>query len=145
MTVRRLLEGKGGFVPSIRSDTILNDVVNQLEVDDAGALVVTDNNQNILGLISERDIVRGLKAYGRDVIDKPVADVMATDVITCDVGEPLSRVLELMDRHRIRHVPITNEGALCGIITMLDVVKYRLGELQSETEALKAYVAGQVP
>lgn len=143
MTVSRLLDGKGDFVPSIRSDTKLCDVVEQLEVDDAGALVVTDDNREILGLISERDIVRGLKTFGRDVLDKPVRSLMKTDVITCDIAQPLSRVLELMDRHQIRHVPITGNGVLCGIITMLDVVKYRLGELQSEAEALKAYVSGR--
>lgn len=143
MTVRRLLDGKGTFVPSIRSNTRLCDVVDQLELDDAGALVVTDDDKRILGLISERDIVRGLKSFGRDVLDKPVRDLMSSNVITCDIGEPLSQVLELMDQHQIRHVPITQHGNLCGIINMLDVAKYRLGELQFEAEALKAYVAGQ--
>lgn len=144
MTVRRLLDGKGSFVPSIRSNTRLSDVVDQLELDDAGALIVTDDDKQILGLISERDIVRGLKTFGRKVLDKPVGELMSSDVVTCDIEEPLSHVLELMDRHQIRHVPVTQRGALCGIITMLDVAKYRLGELQSEAEALKAYVSGQV-
>ncbi|RME97271.1 MAG: CBS domain-containing protein [Alphaproteobacteria bacterium] len=142
MSVRKLLEQKGSFVPSIRSNMLLSDVVDQLEADDAGALVVSDDDRRILGLISERDIVRGLKRYGRNVLDRPVRELMSTDVITCDIGEPLARVLELMDRHQIRHVPITREGDLCGIITMLDVAKYRLAELQSEAEALKSYVSG---
>lgn len=143
MTVRRLLQGKGTFVPTIRSDIRLSDVIDQLEVDDAGALVVTDDDKEILGLISERDIVRGLKTHGRDVVDEPVGELMSKDVITCDIGEPLSRVLELMDRHQIRHVPITANGELHGIITMLDVVKYRLMELQCEADSLRNYVAGR--
>lgn len=143
MTVKRLLDGKGSFVPSIRSNTRLRDVVDQLELDDAGALVVTDDDKRILGLISERDIVRGLKSFGREVLDKPVSKLMSSKVITCDIGEPLALVLELMDRHQIRHVPITQHGDLCGIITMLDVAKYRLGELQTEADALKAYVSGR--
>lgn len=143
MTVRRLLNEKGSFVPSIRSNARLSDVVDQLELDDAGALVVTDDDKNILGLISERDIVRGMKTYGRDVLDRPISSLMSSNVITCDIGEPLSRVLELMNEHQIRHVPITRSGELCGIITMLDVVKYRLAELESEANALKAYVSGQ--
>jgi CBS domain-containing protein len=143
MTVRRLLDGKGSFVPSIRSSSRLSDVVDQLELDDAGALVVTDDDKRIFGLISERDIVRGLKAFGRDVLEKPVSKLMSSNVITCDIGEPLSQILELMDQHQIRHVPITQNGDLCGIITMLDVAKYRLGELETEAAALKDYVAGR--
>ncbi|NNF79893.1 MAG: CBS domain-containing protein [Rhizobiales bacterium] len=142
MTVHRLLEGKGYLVPFIRSDTKVKDVIDQLEVDDVGALVVTDDNLQILGIISERDIVRAMKSIGGKVVDVPVADVMTKDVITCDHSEPLSRILELMDEHQIRHVPVVKDDRLCGIINMLDVVKYRLGELEREAEALKAYVAG---
>lgn len=73
MSVERLIERKGAFVPVIRSDLKLSDVINQLDIDNAGALVVTDNSQNILGIITERDIARGLKTFGRDVVDKPYA------------------------------------------------------------------------
>ena len=142
MTVQRLLNDKGGFVPVIRSEVSLRDVIEQLKIDEAGALVVTDDNRSILGLISERDIVRGLQAHGRDVVDRPVSDLMTRNVITCDVGEPLTAVLELMDRHQIQHVPIVRNGVLCGIINMLDVVKYRLAEIDAEAQALKEYVVG---
>ena len=72
----------------------------------------------------------------------PLGEVMTRDVVTCDIGEPLEKILNLMDRHQIRHIPITDRGNLCGIINMLDVVKYRLREIQTEAEALKEYVAG---
>jgi CBS domain-containing protein len=142
MTIKRLLKNKGGYVPSIASQTSVRDVLKKLDVDDAGALVVTDDDQKILGLISERDIVRALQIHGAEALDMPVRRLMSTVVHSCDVDEPLANVLELMDRHQIRHVPITAGGSLCGIIHMLDVVKYRLDEIRVEAEALKAYVAG---
>ena len=143
MTVRKLLEGKGRFVATIRSESSLSDVIDQLDIDDAGALVVTDDHEQILGLISEKHIMRGLKTYGRDVVDAPVEKLMTRDVVVCDIGEPLTKVLELMDEHQLHHVPIVKEGKLHGMINMLDLVKYRLVELQTEAEALKAYIAGQ--
>jgi CBS domain-containing protein len=141
MTVRRLLKGKGSFVPVIRSVLTLNDVVDQLDIDDVGALVVTDDKRKILGIITERDIARGLKSHGRDVVDKPLLELMTRDVISIDIGEPLSKVLELMDQYQIHYVPVTEGGWLCGI--MLDVVKYRLAEIETEARALKDYVAGR--
>lgn len=143
MSVRNLLKAKGTFVPVIRSDLSLNDVIDQLEIDQAGALVVTDDNSSILGIVTERDIARGLKSYGRDVVDRPLRELMTEDVICVDINEPLSKVLELMDRHQIQYIPITESGALCGIVNMLDLVKHRLDEIETEANALKAYVSGR--
>jgi CBS domain-containing protein len=142
MSVKRLLQSKGSFVPVIRSDLKLSDVINQLEIDKAGALVVTDDESKILGIITERDIARGLKRFGRDVVDKPLRDLMTVNVVTVEMDEPLSTVLELMDRYQIHYVPVTERGSLGGIINMLDLVKYRLAEMESEANALKAYVSG---
>lgn len=142
MTIKRLLKNKGAYVPSIPSQATVREVIKKLDLDNAGALVVTDDDQRILGLISERDIVRALQLQGTAAVDMPVRQLMSTVVHSCDVDEPLSNVLELMDHHQIRHVPITAGGNLCGIINMLDVVKYRLEEIRAEADALKAYVAG---
>lgn len=142
MTIRNLLKNKGAYVPSIGSDASVRHVLDQLGLDDAGALVVTDDEERILGIISERDIVRALKAQGLSTLDQPARTLMSNVVRTCDINEPLSRVLELMDKHQFRHVPITSNNRLCGIIHILDVVKYRLGEIKAEADALKAYVAG---
>ena len=143
MTVSALLKGKGRFVPIISSDVTINDVIDRLEIDKAGTLVVTDDNQNILGIITERDIARGLKTHGRNVVDKPVCELMSRNVLTCDVDQPVDRVLRLMDEHQIQYVPVTKNGMLYGIINMLDLVKYRLQEIDTEARALKAYVAGR--
>ena len=82
----------------------LQDVVDQLQVDEAGALVVTDNNQMMLGIITERDLARGLKRYGRDVVGRPLKDLMTRDVLSVDIGVPITTVLELMHKRKIHYV-----------------------------------------
>lgn len=142
MSIQALLKTKGRFVPIISSNVKMSDVIDKLEVDKAGALVVTDDNHTILGIITERDIARALKAFGRDVVDKPVADLMSRIVRTCDVNQEVEDVLRLMDEHQIQYVPVTKNGFLYGIINMLDLVKHRLAQIDAEAAALKAYVAG---
>jgi CBS domain-containing protein len=142
MSIQSLLKEKGRFVPIISSNVRVSDVIDKLEVDKAGALVVTDDNQRILGIITERDIARGLKTYGRNVVDKPVSELMSRVVRTCDVNQSVDDVLRLMDDHQIQFVPITKDGFLYGIINMLDLVRYRLAQIDAEAAALKAYVSG---
>jgi CBS domain-containing protein len=144
MSIQALLNAKGRFVPIISSNVLISDVIEKLEIDKAGALVVTDDNQTILGIVTERDIARGLKTYGRNVVDKPVGELMTRDVQTCDVSQSVEAVLRLMDERQIQFVPITKNGMLYGIINMLDLVKYRLSQIDAEAEALKAYVTGSV-
>jgi|TARA_R110002073_G_scaffold86410_1_gene205256 CBS domain-containing protein len=117
--------------------------MDQLELDEVSAVVVTDEDRSILGIISGGDILRTLNQKGSVILTAPVAEVMTTDVLTCEVSEPLSRVYELMDTNRIRHVPIVEDGQLKGIINTLDVIKHRLREIASEADALKEYVAGR--
>jgi CBS domain-containing protein len=142
MSIQALLKSKGRFVPIISSNVTVADVIDKLEVDKAGALVVTDDSQQILGVITERDIARGLKRFGRNVVDKPVAELMTRHVHTCDAAQSVEDVLRLMDGQQIQYVPITKNGQLYGIINMLDLVKSRLDEIDAEAKALKAYVAG---
>ena len=143
MTVRKLLGSKGNFIPFIRPDSTIADVVELFELDEAKALVVTRDERAIEGIITEKDVVRALHADGTDVLKKPVSDVMTRDVITCEFGQPITSILQLMDEHQVHHVPIMENGELRGIINMLDLVKYRLSELQFEAESLKEYVAGR--
>ena len=142
MSIQTLLSAKGRFVPMISSDVLISDVINKLEIDKAGALLVTDDSHTILGIITERDIARGLKTFGRNIVDKPVVELMSRKVQTCEVNQPIEDVLRMMDELQIQHVPVTKEGALYGIINMLDLVKYRLSQLDAEAAALRAYVTG---
>lgn len=143
MSVRKLLGSKGNFVPIIRPDSTIADVIEILEVDDAGALVVTRDEKAIDGIITEKDVVRALRSDGPDVLKKSVADHMTRDVVTCEHGQPITSILQIMDEHQVHHVPITENGELCGIINMLDLVKYRLSQIELEATSLKEYVAGR--
>jgi len=143
MTVRRLLERKGYFVSVARPDARVQDIIDQLERDDVAAVVISRDGKIIDGIISTRSIASGLKHLGRDVVDRPVGDLMAREVVTCDIGESISKIYELMDEHQVRHIPIIDAKGLCGIINTLDVIKYRLDETQSEATALKEYIAGR--
>jgi CBS domain-containing protein len=142
VSIQSLLKAKGRFVPIISSDVTIADVIDKLEIDKAGALVVTDDSHTILGLITERDIARGLKKFGRNIVDKPVGELMTRLVQTCDIEQSVESVFRLMDEHQIQYVPITMNGQLYGIINMLDLVKYRLSQIDAEANALKAYVLG---
>lgn len=143
MSIQELLRRKGRFVPIISSDVTIAEVVDKLDLDKAGALVVTDDYETILGLVTERDIARGLKAFGRALLDKPVAELMTRHVHTCDIDQSVEDVLRLMDGKQIQYVPITSNGRLYAIINMLDLIKYRLSLIDAEAKALKAYVAGR--
>ena len=143
MSVRKLLEGKGAFVSVAPSTATVQDIVDQLEADDVAAVVIASTETKIEGIVSGRSIVRGIKQHGRNIVDRCVADIMTVNVVTCDIEEPMGRIYELMDKHQIRHIPITDNGRLCGIVNMLDVVKYRLEEIRTEAETLKSYIAGQ--
>ena len=119
-------------------------MIDKLEIDKAGALIVTDDDQTILGIITERDIARGLKMFGRNVVDKPVGELMTRNVQTCDLSQSIDAILRLMDERQIQYIPITKDGTLYGIVNMLDLVKYRLSQIDAEAAALKAYVTGSV-
>ena len=144
MSIQALLNAKGRFVPLISSTVLISDVIDKLEIDRAGALIVTDDDQTILGIITERDIARGLKTFGRNVIDKPVGELMTRNVQTCEVNQSIEAILRLMDERQIQCIPITKDGRLYGVINMLDLVKYRLSQIDAEAAALKAYVTGSV-
>lgn len=137
MTVQRLLRGKGAFVPVIHSDATLQEVIDQIEIENVVTVVVTDGHNRIVGVMSERDIARGLKTYGGNVVERPVRELMSPKVVSCDASEPFSTVLELMDKHQIPHVPITRGGVVCGIIDMYDIVKYRLDAIDAFANALR--------
>lgn len=120
----------------------MSGVIDQFDLDNAGALVVTDDGQNILGIITERDIARGLKQHWRNLVDKPLRELMSEAVVTYDLVKQISQVLALMDQHQISYIPITRDRRLCGMINVLDLVKYRLAEIEREANDLKSYVSG---
>lgn len=142
MTVKSTLARKGTHVPVIGPDALVEDALRHLENDDVSALVVTSDGSTIEGILSASDIVRGLKYHGPRLGHRHVREIMTRQVVTCDISERMLRIYELMTRHHIRHVPITRGGKLCGIVSILDVVRHRLGEIEAEAKSLRDYVAG---
>ncbi|MEM6487080.1 MAG: CBS domain-containing protein [Pseudomonadota bacterium] len=140
--VAKLLDTKGGTVFSIGPDQTLGRAVEVLRDRRIGALVVTDEAGGLLGILSERDIVRKLADTPGKTLPQLVRDVMTPKVETCTSREPLIDVLRRMTAGRFRHMPVVEDGALVGMVTIGDVVNYRLTELEHETLQLKQLIVG---
>ena len=105
-----------------------------------GAVVVTDKSGHIAGIVSERDIVHALAKEGVECLDRPVSEIMTREVLTCTAGDTIDELMSRMTARRCRHLPVVSDGGLAGIISIGDVVKHRLHELQIEQTALRDYI-----
>jgi CBS domain-containing protein len=137
MKVASILKAKGESVETILPDTPLSSAVWALRLKGIGALVVSQDGTTVLGVISERDVVRGLAEHGAGLLGMRVAEVMSHSVITCAPEDTITRVMAQMTRHRVRHLPVVEGGRLRGIVSIGDVVKYRLDELELEANILR--------
>jgi CBS domain-containing protein len=142
MKVHAVLAAKGHEVATVTPSATLATVAQRLRLEGIGALVVLDRDK-LAGMISERDVVHAFAAHRAEAADIKVADVMTHNVITCRPEDSLTRVLGLMTRHRVRHLPVLEGGRLVGLISIGDAVKHRLDELELEAAVLRdAYIAG---
>jgi CBS domain-containing protein len=136
------LAAKGREVASINPSATLATVAQRLRLEGIGSLVVLEEGK-LAGMISERDVVHAFAAHRAEAAELKVADVMARDLVTCRPEDSLTRVLGLMTRHRVRHLPVLEGGRLVGLISIGDAVKHRLDELELEAAVLRdAYIAG---
>ena len=142
MHISTILERKGRDVITIRPDAMLLQAAEAMSKHNIGALVVSPDGQAVAGIVSERDLVRDLARLGTGAVKRTVADVMSTDVTTCGPDATVDELMAAMTDRRIRHVPILDSGALAGIVSIGDVVKMRLDELEVEKESLEQYVTG---
>src|SRR5580704_13212400 len=140
MTVKDILSQKGTEVLTIEPTATLAAAVKMLAQRRIGALVVTGPGRRIVGIISERDIVRVLDEKGTAVLAVPVAEVMTRKVVTCAQSETIAEIMERMTAGKFRHVPVVEQGRLVGIVSIGDVVKARLEELVREQDALRDYI-----
>ena len=141
MNVENILMQKGKDVEAIRPEVSIKRAADWLRAKNIGALVVARDDA-VLGIISERDIVRAFSQYGEPVASMTVKDIMTHGLITVAPGDDLNRVMRLMTRHRVRHLPVLRNGKLAGIISIGDVVKRRLDDLELETNVLRdVYIA----
>jgi CBS domain-containing protein len=146
MTVKAILAHKGNEVVTIGPAATLCDAVKVLDLHRIGAVVITDAEKRILGILSERDIVRTLAhnvrvAGGCQLCDEPVETVMTREVATCKQSDTVYELMERMTTGKFRHVPVIDNGRLAGIVSIGDVVKYRLAEMAFESNALRQYIA----
>jgi CBS domain-containing protein len=141
MNVESILRQKGTDVATIPPDASIKRAADWLRAKNVGALVVI-NNDAILGIISERDIVRAFSQYSEAVAAMQVKDIMTHGLITASLEDDLTRLMHLMTRHRVRHMPVLHNGKLAGIISIGDVVKHRLDDLELEAGVLRdVYIA----
>jgi CBS domain-containing protein len=143
MLVSNLLEVKGTEVATIDSEATVGTAVADLARHRIGALVVSPDGSRIDGIVSERDIVRRLSELHNDLLDETVASIMSTSVEVCAPGDDVETIMNLMTEHRIRHVPVVDDGGLCGIISIGDVVKNRIHELEKDRNELMEYITAR--
>jgi CBS domain-containing protein len=142
MLVENILATKGTEVATANATETVSQAVIRMEGIGIGALVIIDNDKNPIGILSERDIARGISRYGARLADTTVAALMTRKLVTCKPADSVADIMGLMSDRRIRHVPVMQDGALAGIVSIGDVVKVRLGEIEQEASALRAYITG---
>jgi CBS domain-containing protein len=141
MYVSDILKAKGGEVVSLTATESIYAALSLLVSSKIGAVLVTDPQGGIAGILSERDLVRAMHRYGKDLFDKHVGDLMTTTVVTCSPKDPVAAIMGMMTSQRFRHVPVVDGGKLIGMISIGDVVKSRIEEAQFEVDALRRYIA----
>jgi CBS domain-containing protein len=141
--ISNLLEAKGTSVNTIGPDGAVADVVAELARHGIGALVVSTDGRHIEGIVSERDVVRRLHQVGGALLDQPVSSIMTSTVRTCSPDDDVESLVVTMTEHRIRHVPVVHDGVLAGIVSIGDVVKSRMDELEQDRKALVNYINGR--
>lgn len=140
MHVSDLLATKGGDVATISEGRSVTDALSMLKQRGIGALVVTGAVPPLVGIFSERDVVRAIAQRGADALHETVADLMSSDVTVCDERTTVTELMGLMTDRRVRHVPVVHEGRLVGVVSIGDVVKARLDELEHDNKELLEYV-----
>jgi CBS domain-containing protein len=141
MIVNRILSLKGREVATIEPSRSLSEAARILAERRIGALLIVDGDRPVTGIISERDIVRAVAMHGAKALDEPVSRFMTEKVVTCTGETSINDVMELMTQQKFRHIPVVESGRLSGIVSIGDVVKLRLEEVEAETQAIKEYIA----
>ena len=140
MTVKAILEGKGGNVVTVEPTATLAAAAKLLAQHRIGALVVHGPDRRVGGIVSERDIVRVLAEQGAGALEQPVGQVMTRKVVTCRISDTVAALMEQMTAGKFRHLPVVEDGQLVGIISIGDVVKHRVQEIERESAALRDYI-----
>jgi CBS domain-containing protein len=135
-----VLRSKGSDVVTISPDTLVSELLSLLVGRNIGAAVVTSDD-NVVGIVSERDVVHCIYGRGAQLLATPVSDIMSTNVVTCVPEDEVDNLMRIMTERRIRHLPVVVDGSLIGIVSIGDMVKARIGELEEERAHLHSYLA----
>ena len=141
--VAALLAAKGSDVGTIGPTATVADMVGELARRGIGALVVSADGARIDGIVSERDVVRRMATYRGDLGTEPVSDIMSTTVYTCAPDDTVDGLMATMTEHRVRHVPVVSDGVLHGIVSIGDVVKSRIDDLERDRRELEEYITAR--
>ena len=141
MTVARILAGKGRDIVTMQPHQTLRDIVDVLAAKHIGALIVADAKGDMLGILSERDVVRAIARHGADALEDPASNYMTTNVVTANEDDSVLGVVTKMSNGRFRHMPVLKDGVLVGIVSVGDAIKYRLAQMEQEHSALREYIA----
>jgi CBS domain-containing protein len=139
MLVSDILRDKGTDVKTVRSDDTALCLAKRLKSDRVGAMVVSDDGSSLDGIISERDVAYGLAAHGSNLYSVPVSQLMTKAVVTCSPRDTVAHVMQVMTQRRIRHLPVKDGDRLIGLVSIGDVLKHRVGEIQMEANVLRDY------
>ncbi|MCK5040647.1 MAG: CBS domain-containing protein [Sphingomonadales bacterium] len=140
MTVAQIIKDKGQNIVSVKEDDTIMVALKVMGKYGIGVVLVYSGSE-MTGIMSERDVARGLPHYGKDLLDMPVSKIMTSNVITCDIFDKVESVMELMTAKKIRHLPVMQDGSLMAVISIGDVVKQKMAQTEAEAESLKAYIA----
>ena len=137
MNVEGILRAKGRAVETTSPETTVVFIAHQLMAKEIGAIVVSSDGERAEGIVSERDVVRGVNKHGSELLDMRAADIMSRRMSVCSPEDSLKQVMAEMTRSRNRHVVVLEDGKLAGLVSIGDIVKYRLEELELETNVLR--------
>lgn len=142
MTVHRILSGKPQNLHTVTGKSTVAEAVDRLAQANVGALIVSDDGVRLDGILSERDVIRRLSKFGAGILDKPVSSLMTTTVVTCSPANSVVEVMQAMTNGRFRHMPVVENGVLKGVVSIGDVVKYRMDEVEHEADQMRQFITG---
>ncbi|WP_288798605.1 CBS domain-containing protein [uncultured Arsenicicoccus sp.] len=140
MKISDVVRSKGSDVVTMRPEATVGELLSVLADHNIGAVVVSNDGSSVAGIVSERDVVRHLGRSGAAVLEEPVSTIMTVEVHTCSFGDEIEDLAGSMTERRIRHVPVLEDGRLAAIVTIGDVVKHRISQLQDERDHLVGYI-----
>jgi CBS domain-containing protein len=141
MRIADLLRHKGSDVATVPPGISVSGLLEDLARHNVGAMVVVDETGSLVGIVSERDVVRRLDERGAELLHAPVSEIMTTAVVTCEPTEAVDSLASIMTQRRIRHMPVVTGGKLVGLVSIGDVVRSRIEQLESDREQLESYIA----